>query len=186
MNYCFPSQRPDKSPSELWGLQLFLLSESENRLGVHETGKQVYQPTFSNNVPHIINTPKLDGAFACLSDNAAGYWPTALYELAHETVHLLNPVPGFTTYLEEGIAIHFAVDMSHNHSTHPQSPQNNAIYEEAWKLVKMLPDSPYIAAQSLREKYGALSSVKMEDILLLFPQLSNSIAVKLAETCKPG
>ena len=45
-----------------------------------------------------------------MSDNGRFYWPTVVYELAHETVHLLNPVfLGEANYLEEGVAVAFSL-----------------------------------------------------------------------------
>lgn len=87
----FPFERPDDAPVFLWSLQRRLLQDAEIRLGPKEPGKEIFQPTFSDTGPHVVNTPTLDGAFASLSRNAAGFWPTCVYELAHETVHLLNP-----------------------------------------------------------------------------------------------
>ena len=85
---------PREDPSALWSVQLQLLSLAEDTLGPRDISKVIYQPIFTDHDPNIRNTPNLDGAFAELSRNAEGYWPTVAKELAHETVHLLNPKPG--------------------------------------------------------------------------------------------
>ena len=85
---------PGQDPSALWSMQLQLLRLAEDTLGPRDASKVIYQPIFVEDGPHIRNTPNLDGAFAELSRNAEGYWPTVVKELAHETVHLLNPRPG--------------------------------------------------------------------------------------------
>jgi hypothetical protein len=86
----FPNSRPDSEPALLWRLQGDLLLLAESKFGPRDNSKKVFQPIFVPDGPHLINTPTLDGAFVALSPSAAGYWPTAVYEMAHETVHLLN------------------------------------------------------------------------------------------------
>jgi len=98
--YTFDIVLPKDSEVAVWALQNFLLEKAENLLGKKEQDKQIFQPTFEARGPFIRNRVQKDGAWAVLSNNAGGYWPTALYELAHETIHLLNPVIGHTNYLE--------------------------------------------------------------------------------------
>ena len=86
-----PHTSPRNDPVALWAFQQNLLSIAEAALGARDTSKKIYQPGFTDDGPHIRNTPELDGAFAELSRNSECYWPTAIYEMAHETVHLLNP-----------------------------------------------------------------------------------------------
>lgn len=126
----FSNDRPDKSPAAVWQLQNMLLDKAQELLGPR-IDKKIYQPTFSDKGANIINTPNMDGAFAVLSLNAAGYWPTTVYELAHETVHLLDPVRGCTNYLEEGVAVAFSVEMSHSLAGRRIEP-TLAVYIEAW------------------------------------------------------
>ena len=56
-----------------------------------------------------VTRQNLDGAFAELSRASECYWPTVVFEMAHETVHLLNPVPGNANNLEEGVAVAFSL-----------------------------------------------------------------------------
>ena len=87
-----PQTSPRNDPVALWALQQNLLSIAEAALGARDTSKKIYRPGFTDDGPYIRNTPELDGAFAELSRHSESYWPTAVYEMAHETVHLLNPV----------------------------------------------------------------------------------------------
>ena len=109
MKQILPSaSSPGKEPSALWSVQLQLLKLAEDTLGPRDASKTICQPVFTDHDPNIRNTPNLDGAFAELSRYAEGYWPTVVNELAHETVHLLNPKPGVGTWLSEGVAVGFS------------------------------------------------------------------------------
>src|SRR6478672_1516566 len=134
----FPTSRPDAEASALCRLQNDLLTLAEFKLEPRDKSKKIYQPTFDPHGPRLINTPTLDGAFAQLSSNAAGFWPTAVYELAHETVHLLNPTVAYTNWFEEGIAVAFSIFALEQHNLPIQLP-SLATYGEALALVQALP-----------------------------------------------
>ncbi|WP_236734022.1 hypothetical protein, partial [Aliivibrio fischeri] len=176
--YIFDNVLPRDSKSAVWALQIFLLAEAEKLVGVKAIDKEIFQPTFEKEGPFIRNRVQSDGAWAVLSDNAGGYWPTALYELAHETIHLLNPIVGYTNYLEEGIAVAFSVDLSKNETTHPMSP-NDKYYQRALKLVQLLPDGVYESARSIRNKFGSLGNAEPVGLKELFPTLKTEIAEEL-------
>jgi len=180
--YQFAQVSPRNSASEVWRLQQFLLAEAESRLGPMDRTKKLYQPIFKNGRPHIINTPSCDGAFASLSQNAAGYWPTTLYELAHETIHLLNPVVGYTNYLEEGVAVAFSVEMSRTKTTHAMEPDDNH-YKKAWELVLQLPGGLYETTKSIRNHFGSLGKAEPVGIRGLFPDVPEDLAMGLCQKC---
>lgn len=179
----FPSEQPDNSPMFLWSLQQQLLQEAEARLGVKDPAKTVCQPTFSISGPHIINTQSSDGAFATLSPNAAGYWPTAVYELAHETVHLLNPTVGATTVLEEGIAETFALEMARTLGGTIMTSSIQS-YADACNAVKQIASDIYAVGKGLRESCGALSRVTETDLLLSCPGADPVLAGRLVDQFK--
>lgn len=179
----FPKQRPDQSPSEVWRLQNLLLHIVESLLGPREA-KRICQPVFSGAVPHIVNTPDFTGVFAALTNNAAGYWPTTVYELAHETVHLLNPIAGCTNYLEEGVAVAFSVNMSEVLGGQRQTPTLES-YQEAWRLVQELSKDVFPAAKAIRAQCRGLSQATVEDLNLLFPNRKIELLQKLVAQCVP-
>lgn len=183
MAFTFPTTRPDVTPTTLWQLQLELLGRIERFLGPRDPQKQLYQPIFGAGGPHIINTPALDGAFAKLSLNAAGYWPTAVYELAHESIHLLNPIAGHTNFLEEGIAVAFSIAMS-SEAGHAMSPEIPT-YREALRLVQLLPPSPLEAGGQIRLCCGALSAATERDLSAIFPSVETNFVKRLCECCIP-
>jgi hypothetical protein len=178
--YPFPNISAEDDNVSLWSLQCFLINECEVRLGPSASDKQVYQPVFNsdNGGPVIINTPELDGAFASLIRAARTYWPTTLYELAHETVHLLDPTVGPTNFLEEGFAVHFSVDMSKAYTNHQQQP-SCPFYLEAWHLIKCISNDVYGAGALIRTKFGKLSLAKPKGLMVLFPNMHSADAERL-------
>ncbi len=175
----FPPERPEHSPVMMWAVQQQLLQWAEVRLGSKDPMKAVYQPTFSDAGPRIINTPGLDGAFADLSFNAAGYWPTAVYELAHETVHLLDPISGSTIVLEEGVAETFALEMATLLGGEVFTSSLPS-YVDACDAAKQLTCDIYGAARRVRETCGALSRASRPVLSLLFPDAAPALLEKLA------
>lgn len=180
----FPTTRPDAGPSRLWWLQNDLLRLAEQKLGPRDKSKEIYQPGFHPDGPHLINTPTMDGAFALLSPNAAGYWPTAVYELAHETVHLLNPTAGNTNWLEEGVAVAFSV-VALGHYDLPTLRPSPGAYLEALSLVQGLPNGPFPTARRVREVAGALNAVSFEQLIGIVPGHDQSKLLQLAAPCMP-
>ena len=180
--YVFSNSNAEDDAVSLWALQCFLIDECESRLGAVANDKKIYQPVFGGDRPNIVNTPNLDGAFASLSDAARKYWPTTLYELAHETVHLLDPIEGYTNYLEEGFAVHFSIEMSKAFTNHAQQP-NCPFYLEAWDLVNKLSDDVYDAGTKIRAHFGKLSLATPEGLVALFPNIQLVEAERLCSEC---
>ena len=175
------SSLPVQDPSALWSLQSQLMSLAEDILGQRDVTKNIYQPVFAGNGPFIRNTPNLDGAFAELSRNAERYWPTAVYELAHETVHLLNPKPGGGTWLEEGIAVAFSVYAQTQYNLKPQSI-NMQSYRRALQLVSELPPDLLAAGRLIRETCGSLNKANPCTLETLFPDVDTAILTLLCES----
>ena len=119
------------------------------------------------------------GAFAELSRTSEYYWPTAIYEMAHETVHLLNPVPGSGNYLGDGIAVAFSVYAQMLFGLQPQ-PIGLASYRRALELVCRLPNGPLEAARQVRAAVGALSQVTAQHLEDLFPDVDRETLSNLA------
>ncbi len=172
-----PNTVPRNDPSGLWKLQNELLSMAECVLGRRDLSKQIYQPQFTDEGPQLRNTPNLDGAFAELSRAGESYWPTVVFEMAHETVHLLDPIPGNAKTLEEGVAVEFSlyVQVYYGVCIRPSLPS----YLRASELVRLLPEGPLKAGRLVRERFGTLSSAKPESLGDLFPNVDGTILKKL-------
>ena len=174
------SSSPGEDPSGLRKLQGELLKLAEEALGPRDTSKIIYQPVFADDGPFIRNTPNLDGAFAELSRNAEGYWPTAVNELAHETVHLLDPTPGDGNWLSEGIAVAFSDYAQQHFSLVPQRIGLRS-YRRSLELVSELPHEPLVAGQFIRACCGSLNDATPSILVELFPSVDSGI---LSELCK--
>ena len=183
----FPSIRPDAADAgpTLWAIQTHLLARAEAAFGPRNQSKKIYQPAFDDKGPYLSNSKTMDGAFAILSLSAAGYWPTVIYELAHETVHLLDPVVGITNWLEEGAAVEFAIRMTRELTQHPMAPPLDSNYATAHGLVLQLPSPIDQSLAAIRSQFGSLSAVSAEQLAATFPSISRSLCGRLAEPCKP-
>ena len=173
--------KPQDAPAALWALQQELLALAEHLLGPRDGSKQIYQPAFhSDGPPFLRNTPDKDGAFVELSQNAAGYWPTTVFEMAHETVHLLNPVAGGTNFLEEGIAVAFSRIAPQIYGL-PLNEIEIGAYADALALVQSLPPDVFTAARMVRETVGALSATTLDDLANMFPSVERSVLCRLSQ-----
>ena len=174
-----PDTNPRDDPAGLWALQLELLSIAESILGPRDSSKKLYQPQFIGGVPHIFNTKNPDGVIVRLSRNGECYWPTVAFEMAHETVHLLNPIPGNANYLEEGVAVAFSLGVQSFYGINVPISMKSYLY--ALQLVAMLPDGPLEAGSRVRERVGALTAVTERDLEELFPNVDRAVLSKLTE-----
>ena len=182
MKLILPSaSSPGKDPSALWSVQLQLLKLAEDTLGPRDASKTICQPVFTDHDPNIRNTPNLDGAFAELSRYAEGYWPTVVNELAHETVHLLNPKPGVGTWLSEGVAVAFSNYAQQQFKLKPQRVKVPS-YRRALELASELPPVPLAAGRRIREGCGSLDNATRSLLETLFPSVDSET---LTELCKP-
>ena len=173
-----PEVNPRDAPDALWALQKELLSVAEALLGPRDVSKKVYQPKFTDSGPHLRNTPNQDGAFAELSRKSECDWTNAIFELAHETIHLLNPIVGGTNNLEEGVAVSFSLQIQPPYNICMQP--SLAAYLEAQQLADRLPGGPLEAARRVRERVGALSEARASDLEHLFPDVDRVVLSRLA------
>ena len=174
----FPATNPVDEPATLWALQLKLLDAAESLLGSRDRFKKVYQPEFTDHGPNLRNTPNLNGAFVELSRAAETDWAEAVFEMAHETVHLLNPVAGNTNNLEEGVAVAFSFHIQPAYGINVR-PGTTA-YDHAYGMVCHLPGGPLAAGRRVRHEVGSLSTATTETLCRLFPELDRALAVALA------
>ena len=163
------------------GAPVGIAFDAESILGPRDSSKKLYQPQFIDGVPHIFNTKNPDGVIVRLSRNGECYWPTVVFEMAHETVHLLNPIPGNANYLEEGVAVTFSLSVQPLYGINVPVPPSETLYILALQLVAILPDGPLEAGRRVRERVGALSAVTMRDLEELFPSVDRAVLSKMAE-----
>ena len=174
-----PATQPVNDPAGLWALQLELLTMAESLLGPRDASKKIYQPRFTDQGPQLRNTPGLDGAGVELSRNGQRYWPTVVFEMSHETVHLLNPIAGNTNNLEEGVAVAFSLHVQPSYGI--SIPVAMPSYLYALRLVQALPAGPLAAAARVRRQLGSLSAATPQCLAELFPEVDGGVLAKLAE-----
>ena len=163
---------PVEDSEALWNLQLELLHLAEQILGPRDKTKKIGAPSFHNEIPYTQLTANRDGAVVVLSRGAERYLPTTIYEMAHETVHLLNPVErDEANYLEEGIAVEFSIVAQRHFNVLIQKPETGR-YSDALRLVRLLPPSPMEAGRTVREKIGALSKATFTELEEMFEDAS--------------
>ncbi len=169
-----PNTEPINDPGGLWELQLQLLAISESYFGTRESFR-VFHPQFCKNGPNIRIECAPRGAYAQLSYCGRFYWPTVVYELAHETVHLLNPVKkSEINYLEEGVAVAFSIYVQQRFGVKEvQIPSfdkpDERQYAIALKWVNALPHGAVESAGRIRREIGRFSAVSTEDLLKIYP-----------------
>jgi hypothetical protein len=179
-----PISVPKDDPSSLWMLQQELIALAETLLGERDRTKVIYQPSFHEEGPHLRNTPDLSGAFVELGPGSKVYWPTAVYEMAHETVHLLNPVVGHTNWLEEGVAVEFSIYARNVYAVPVQLPESGP-YLEALNMVRALPGGTFAAANQVRKAVGSLNAASFQQLCSLFPACDIAYLRRLSEKCVP-
>ena len=97
--------------------------------------------------------------------------------MAHETVHLLNPIAGNANYLEEGVAVAFSLSVQPSYDIDITPSMPSYIY--ALRLVNSLPGGPLIAGRQVRERVGAFTLATAQDLAELFPNVEEAIAIEL-------
>ena len=174
-----PDSIPAEDPDSVRALQDFLLQEAERLLWPRNPDKTILPAVFTEGGPMVRNTPDLKGAFAELSFAARTFWPTVVFELAHETVHLLNPMPRNGNKLEEGVAVEFSIHAQEMLGAPIIQQPTKGFYFSALQLVRLLPGGAFPAARHIREAHGPLSDVRTRQLQSLYPELEIGMLRKL-------
>jgi len=169
---------------QIWRLQKDLLSHLEAATGDRDITYTICQPRFSDGVPHICVWPDTKEVVAYLSRSAERYWPSLVFELAHESVHLLNPRVGGTNVLEEGVATYFQYHVTPE-VCGVRIPITVPAYVEAKAAVEALGVDVIDLARSLRERFGSLGETTADVLAELCPQASSATVARAAAQFQP-
>ncbi|MCZ4311612.1 hypothetical protein [Vibrio atlanticus] len=173
---------PVDSPAVLWALQNDFLNEAQIRLGTRRKDKKIFQPSWDVDGPHIYHAATGDGAFAELSDNAKENWRLAIYQLAHETVHLLDQHYGdVTNLLEEGLAVKFSLEMLEKYGFEIGGLPSIESYKKALSLINQLGETSYEIANCCRQSYGDFFSIDLATLKRECPQINDTVLNELLE-----
>lgn len=166
--------------SALWQLQLELLAEAEFYFGQRDSSKVIYQPSWDPDGPFIRYTPTKDGAFSELGDNAKNSWRLTVYQLAHETVHLLDQHGGEQTILlEEGAAVRFSLDMVLKYGFDTTGLPSISSYQTALSLFDGLGSDPYQVTKNTRLKAGSFNAIDVSVLQSEIPELTTENIAQL-------
>ncbi|EMD5662695.1 hypothetical protein VRM69_000935 [Enterobacter hormaechei] len=105
-----------------------------------------------------------------LSNGCLTYWPCFVYEMAHESIHLLNPQPVAASYLEEGIAVWFSDYMMEKCGYEKHYPKGD--YKKALELVALIKDTPPNIVKKIRDNYPNLTDISFAELRRLYPTLT--------------
>lgn len=176
-----PATDPQSDPVMLRELQEELLSWAVQLYGARDESWRIDPPQFTNDGPQLDFAAKR-GVFVKLAPNARQNWAFAVYQLAHESAHLLDPgYLGEATYLEEGVAVAFS------HYVQPRYGINiveskepvGETYRRACALVSTLPRG-HLESKRIRQAVGRLRDATADDLMNWFPDLAPEIAGMLA------
>ena len=179
-----PTTIPDNDPEGLFSLQNELLALAEGLIGRRDPATKIFQPAFHADGPRIYNTPALDWAVIQLSPACKTSWSNTLYEMAHETIHLINPVPTYTNWLEEGVAVDFSLYALEQYGIAGHEPRSGP-YLEALQMARSLTGGTFSAARRIRAASGSLSAVTFKQMQELFPTCDPSLLQRLITECRP-
>lgn len=110
----------------------------------------------------------------------------ALYQLAHEVVHLLNPKREPVSRFEEGLATLFALEFlnAQGFAVGPDfiaAARYRAAYDDTARLAALHPDGRFdVAVRLLRQNADGLSPLTAEQIALSFPNATAALAEALS------
>lgn len=151
--------------------------QSYTLIGVEfsEDGPQLWYP---ENIRNVV----IQLSIACLTEPYR-----AMYQLAHECVHLLSPSGGRNaTVLEEGLATHFQEmyvrEVSGQAGWHSVMPS----YKAARDTVERLLGLDREAVKRLRERQPFMPRIGADLILAMYPDIEEEEAFQLASRFERG
>jgi len=178
-----PKTRPDRDTEFGKAVIAAIIARSHELLGNPAPDIEFHELRLSGARPHLMVRGDGKAVIVQLSDCSDHDWEAFISEFAHECVHMLNPVRGNASYLEEGIAEEFAFYTQKEFGIVPLS-QSIKEYKEASEVVRRASGDPLSFAKEVRSKLGALSGFEAKDLLSKFPGLDADLAAKLSSICR--
>jgi hypothetical protein len=155
-----------------------LLSSAEEQFGPRDLTYTPIGFAFSVTGPEN-RFPSPKRALILLHLSALRHWPLAIYQLAHETFHLLAPTGGENApVLEEGLAVWFAEQRVHAYCPNNPVRTLSKKYIAARALVvKTIPNFEVI--KLIRESQPSFRSVTTQLLTSSVPKMSADLATLL-------
>lgn len=159
-----------------------LLSRAEDRFGQRDQSYELAGIWYAERGPYVqYASPGSTSIFIVLSDQAQTNDGLALFQAAHEVVHLLAPTGGSdATVLEEGVATMFQHDVCEGRGIAVSSELQT--YREAEARVRQLLTHAPDAIRAIRQMEPSFARVEPRHILAVAPDIRENAAIEL---CMP-
>jgi hypothetical protein len=156
------------------------LHEAEELYGPRDKGWTPIGIEFAGDVPHVWYPGNRDQISIVLTESAALDPQEAIFQLAHEVIHLLAPTrEPQTVVLEEGLATLFAHQMCRKYAVNRVASKQQYLSAEAHlnTLMQTYPD----CIRMLRQRQPAFILMTEDLIQTVCPNANPAISKKLAE-----
>lgn len=185
IDFEIPTSTPLESPEKVWELQCKLDALAQELYGLRSPQFSLNPPVFTDDpdAPQVGFSSK--GAHAELNDAAANDWGYCIYQLSHETIHLLDPrkrppAGNGSNYLEEGVAVEFSLLVCKSLSVDIAVKSDD--YKEARnRLLKIGIKDFHEKLKLMRASAGHFADVSGDLISQIAPACRGNNATKLAE-----
>ena len=165
-----------------------MLSEAEELYGHRDLNwTPLGVEFFGGTVPHIWFPGNRNHVAIRLTLSALNDLNEALWQLAHEIVHILGPVErGKANNLEEGVATHFALNITHYTDKsrvaifRQMVQQASSRYRSALQDCEALLQIDSDIIKKLRKQQPYLSRITAKQILDVLPNCDPTLAERLA------
>ena len=151
-----------------------LLVKAEHLFGPRNPAFTILGVEFKQGVPQIWFPHNRGHVIVQLSVEAMQDPTRALFQLAHECIHLLDPADGGTNNLEEGIATLFQLECIK--SIRADYSTGDVKYDAACSAVEQMLALQPNAARKLREIYGPWRHAKQFQISDVCPEITADLA----------
>jgi hypothetical protein len=158
-----------------------MLHQAEQEYGGRDRSYTILGIEFREGAPQTWFPENRQDVVVQLSLSALQNPVAALFQLAHEAVHLLDPRPGPTNYLEEGVATDFQQRFIRG-VVGRELPSGESSYDRARMLVRRLTSLSPEAVRSLRRAHGPLRQVTQQQLLGAVPGADSDLARQLVTT----
>lgn len=160
----------------------WIFGKSHELLGPQTQGVSFLGFEWGGSRPHIIVNGNCTAVWIQVSDLAGDDWGAFVAEVSHEAIHVLNPIRGNASYLEEGIAEKFSHHILGELGI-TSTPTHVEVYVEALSLVDALPCDAFKFARQVRANFGALTGVNAAALQRHFPNIDPILLTKLTSNC---
>ena len=166
-----------------------LLEIAERQFGLRDGAWSVGAVQIHSNGPYLNPDRGRMVATVYVNPYVNNHLPNLFAQIAHETIHLLNPGPLTVNCLEEGIACIFqdqiVLERFGNAELKHQLSYRDSGYKNAKSLVERLHAFDDNAFMLIRSRVGAFHRATPSDLIDLFADLTEEHATQLCTLCRP-